>query len=70
LIVERIGAILNRGRRASTMQQAPLLAPGETGTYLVAFRLPASDGCPSVDEINHGNLIFHLNDGSSESVRF
>jgi len=70
LMVERIGAILNRGRRGSTMQQAPLVAPGETGTYLTSFRLPADEVCPTADEINHGNLIFHLEDGSSESVRF
>ena len=70
LFVDRIGAILNRGRRGSTIQQAPRIAAGETGTYLVAFRLPAGDVCPAVDEINHGNLIFSLEDGSSESLRF
>ena len=69
--VERIAAVLNRGRRSGTMQeQGRPLAPGETGTYLVGFRLPDSDGCPAADEINHGNLIFHLDDGSSRSVRF
>ncbi len=70
VLVERIGAVINRGRRGGIMEQAPRIAPGATGTHFVGFRLPASDGCPTADEINHGDLIFHLADGSSVSLRF
>lgn len=68
--VRRIAAVLNQGMNGGTMDVTPPLEPEEIGTYRVSFRLPAEDPCIAVDEINHGNIIFHLADGSSESVRF
>ena len=70
LMIERIDAILNQGRRSGIMESAPLVSPAETAKHDVRFRLPAADVCPAVDEINHGNLIFVLPDGSTESIRF
>jgi len=68
--VSRIAAVLNRGMHSGTMQDVSPLEPEETGMYRVSFRLPARDDCPAADEVNHGNLIFHFADGSSESLRF
>ena len=69
VVVERIRAILDRGRKNGMLDQAPALPPGERGTFVVAFRLP-DDDCPAVDDINHGNLTFIFEEGSTQSVRF
>lgn len=69
--IESVETVLDRRMIQGTLiGDSPTLAPGDSATITADWNLETAGGCSAVDDIDHGNLVLNLDNGSSVSRGF